>query len=151
MTSLDATVLVLRIVFLGMWGLFVAALYRPFRQALRSPSWPTTVAVIRSSGVEAVGRVEGVKVVYAYSFNGIDYEGDKLASLGVARFTLLGAMAVAKRYPVGGTVRVHLDPRDPRNSVIIPGVGWRGYVLVVVVTAFCWTGAFMLELLLLLV
>ncbi len=97
------------------------------------PHWPTTPGTVLSATVEwqpsrshrdyfariqytyVVDRVSHSSRNVGYSFNGGDFGRDADA-----------ARAFAAGYPVGSTVTVHYDPKDPESAVLFPGDGSAG-------------------------
>lgn len=60
-------------------------------------------------------------VRYTFKRDGVEYTGQRLTSAGELKFPDRKELdAYLALYPVGGTVPVHVDPRDPRNNVLQP-------------------------------
>lgn len=116
-------------------------LYRGFRnrsQGAAMQEWPATTGVIRESTVREIAG-EGDEgwdhvpyIRYEYEVNGRPYVGSSLA----AGLMNTGAGEEAARqfvrdYPVGSTVTVWYNPRDPRQSAIEKRVGASGASIVI--------------------
>ena len=121
------------VVALGAFG-FVAALFALalHRQASLARKWPVVPGTIRNSGVEQFvgapsepgqrGQVMyQSKVSFAYRFNDIDYVSQG-ASLGgkVSSTSRALTQNLAKKYPDGTKVQIHVNPANPSEAVLEP-------------------------------
>lgn len=144
------TQLKIRLMMLAFWLFMVGRFFKPFLLAIKSKSWPTTLATVASSsldGGDANYGHNGPKVIYRFNHNGREYVSDNVTYLGIVGTSKLNAVVVVQRCPEGSQVAVRFDPANPDNSVIIPGVHWAHYVSFAVLTAFCLAVAFVIQIL----
>jgi hypothetical protein len=84
-----------------------------------------------------MGGGVGPVVRYAYQYEGVVYEGTRLVF--AAGLALEGSRPEVERFlaPLreGTAIAVHVSPRDPRISVVRPGVD-RRIVIVIFVASF---------------
>jgi hypothetical protein len=96
--------------------------------------WPTTQGTVRSARIvidtmgsflsratAAAGRSRQLRVEYDYSVNGHSLRGARIRLPGTSR-QRAGVDSLA--YPVGATVVVHYDPREPSSAVLDTRFGW---------------------------
>jgi Protein of unknown function (DUF3592) len=111
------------IIVLGFVLLFIG--FQDYKEGMRSKNWPKVEAVITYSSAEdshdstSVARIE-----YSYEVNGMAYKGDRVYAesfdTGMSRKS---AEELASKFPVGRRGPVSYDPKNPRNSILITGVG----------------------------
>jgi len=105
---------------LVLWG------FTDFRASLATKDWPSVTGEVLSSSVERVGRpgskTRAPRVTYAYTVDGVRYEGDRLSfrSYSSRRVSNNRAGVIASRYDEGAPVEVHYDPDRPSEAVLIP-------------------------------
>ena len=123
---------------LGAFGAAIALFALMFqRQASLAKKWPVVQGKIRTSGLEEFraapeeGRSHGTtkfqsKVLYSYRYNNIDYTSSQASYDGQVSSTSRWMMErVAKKYPNGKSVDVHVNPENPSQAVLetrTPGV-----------------------------
>jgi hypothetical protein len=120
-----ACTVILPIVILGGIGYYI---YRrgqqggAYRQAAQT--WPSTSGTVLMSTVQTkrTGRSRSTYpvVVYQYSVNGQNYQGQRIkAGEQFLSIRVAGeAQATAARYPVGSTVTVYYNPSNPAESAL---------------------------------
>jgi hypothetical protein len=111
---------------------------RGIYRAARSSSWPSTQGRTVASGVDRkVGRYGTyfeVWVHYAYSVNGISYEGRNLQFATSSRFSRDDAYTAIKIYRPGSPIEVFYDPQEPGLAVLKPGAAWYSGIQVLLLT-----------------
>ncbi|HAP46088.1 MAG TPA: DUF3592 domain-containing protein [Afipia sp.] len=123
---------------LGAFGAAIALFALMFqRQASLAKKWPVVQGRIKTSGLEEFraapeeGHSHGTtkfqsKVLYSYRYNGIDYTSSQASYDGQVSSTSRWMMErVAKKYPNGKSVEVHVNPENPSQAVLetrTPGV-----------------------------
>jgi len=102
--------------------------YSQLRRAQASETWPTVPGVIEEAG----GR-RGPPV-YRYEVRGETYRGWRTVFSSGGR----------QRFDKGDAVAVHVNPEDPRETVLYPGWTWRslampafGALVLLVATGIC--------------
>jgi hypothetical protein len=108
-------------------GFFVLCLPRYFRE-MGSASWPATQGVIVETNLVHAYGMKGMDgylpgLQYRYTVGGQAYLGtridfhtqDHMYTPGYAESWLL-------KYPPGRTVTVYYDPKDPRITILEPGI-----------------------------
>ena len=104
-----------------------------YLQAKKSAQWPTTSGVItvsrvqfldRSGSVWTRRRFEGYlgDVRYRYSVGATDYFGSRLSFEQAHAACNECWQSALRPYPVGKTVTVYYDPRNPASAVLEPGL-----------------------------
>ena len=90
-------------------------------QASRAEAWPTVPGQITSSGVaKGCGRGGSYYPVVRYSYNlgGTGYEGRRVTFGNVGCGSEGSAQTIASEYPVNKSIRVYVNPSNPRDTVI---------------------------------
>jgi hypothetical protein len=123
---------------LGAFGAAIALFALMFqRQSSAAKKWPVVQGRIKTSGLEEFraapeeGRSHGTtkfqsKVLYSYRYNNIDYTSSQASYDGQVTSTSRWMMErVAKKYPNGKIVNVHVNPQNPSQAVLetrAPGI-----------------------------
>lgn len=94
--------------------------------------WPTATGTVVVSGV-ALSRGYFPNVEYRYVHEGQSYYGIEVNSGAVGRAWKSMAQRISLRYPVGASVTVYVNPRDPKDSVLEPGGDWLHMPLVMTI------------------
>jgi len=98
------------------------------RMQQAATAWPTTTATITSSKVvehigSKGGRTYEPVVEYTYSISGRKLHGQRLwINPVLPDHSRSNAQSVAARYPVGASVPVSVDPGNPAESMLQPGL-----------------------------
>jgi hypothetical protein len=97
-----------------------------YLRAKNSAQWPQTRGVITSShlGVGYFKQMKGYRgiVQYRYQVGSAEYSGSRL-SFGKVHLAVEDAwQKVIDTYPVGKTVDVFYDPKDPSFAILEPGL-----------------------------
>ena len=80
--------------------------------------WREVSGVITKSEVEFCGEDYRPVVEYTYEVDGVTYKGDTIAK-GLVTFNWKGPAArMIEKFPVGATVPVFVDPKNPRQSAL---------------------------------
>jgi len=111
-------------VVLGFPGVFVVAglvlLWAgsaEWRHARSSASWPTTTGVVEKSYSSIYRRTRHFHIVYSYEVRATPYRSDRVA---FGSHSPTAGLRWLRQYPVGASVAVRFDPRDPATSVLEP-------------------------------
>ncbi|NIQ38789.1 MAG: DUF3592 domain-containing protein [Proteobacteria bacterium] len=125
------------------WGWFAFSSARRLRWGRMSEQWPTAEGKVIKSKIEEVRSRHGTAykpvVIYTYEIDGTVLEGNKVMfrqhkhSYDVAR-------KITRRYRRGTIVTVYHHPRNPRVSVLEPGIsrGNFGIVVFALVLLLAW-------------
>ena len=116
---------------LGAFGAAIALFALAFhRQAAKVRTWPVVPGKIKTSGLEEFraapeeGRSRGAtqfqsQVSYSYRYNNIDYTGMQASYGGQVTSTSRWMIErLAKKYPNGKVVDVHVNPENPSQAVL---------------------------------
>ena len=147
---------------LGVWGgLAIARVgIRQTWNAWQSPGWRTTSGVITASSMSASTRTSSIddplqrdrglrqevtkdvwipQVTFSFELNGKKYEGHRISVGDVPSDSHSGADEIVKRYQEGAPVRVFVDPSNPTESILQPGItfGAVGPLIIGTVVCFC--------------
>ena len=115
-----------------------------FAWAIRSKSWSKVPAEVLHN---AVRRDFGplicfyVALRYRYTWNGRCCEGDRIRFGSRTFMDEAKAREFAARFPVGSSIEVFCDPRNPKRSVIYPGAQDELLLPLVVAPIFLLVGA----------
>ena len=123
------------------FGIFLAQLIWAINRVLRA--WHTTRWTIAMGVIDSVSILEAprsrkyeVQVTYRFVWEGQECVGDRctwMPSTGSWEVCL----DLAKIYEEGVTVPVYVNPADPRQSVLRPGVGYQDVLVAVLLIATC--------------
>jgi len=94
------------------------------RSAKASEKWPTAPGKITNSTLRRFNSLRPVfvpVVEYAFTANGHDQTGKRIAYRVIASRDPQIVKAVADKYPVGAKVKITYDPANPADSVLEPG------------------------------
>ena len=100
-------------------------------KAIYSNAWPSTDGKVVSSEVKRVklrSPMYRPKVEYEYSIKGKTYSAERLS---FSEFNLFydAAQRIVAQYPLGESVTVFYNPRNPNDSVLIKGRIGRAFSL----------------------
>jgi hypothetical protein len=101
------------------------ALLLPTRLILRarqSSSWPTVDATVLDARVVGTSKGSRPKIRYRYQTPDGPRESDRLVVGWMWGMSGAGPQRIVGQFPKGATVRVAVDPADPRYSVLLPGL-----------------------------
>jgi hypothetical protein len=143
MTMADVTIYK---VFLSLGSAGVLYGLAELRRAHESPQWPVCEAVVLDVTIkESRGAIGGPRcrpvVRYEYSYGGATYEGRRIM---FSASTLSAARSDMERFlePVqpGARINVHVCPRNPRISVILPGINGHLKLFLCIASYFTFLG-----------
>jgi hypothetical protein len=114
-------------------------------KGIQSENWDKGTATITSSEIEktesrskdAQGFTQtstsySVRVTYAYTVEGNNYEGNTVGFGTMSHNERTDAQEELKSYPQGKSIDVYYDPENPSDSVLKKGVFWPMYIVIVV-------------------
>jgi hypothetical protein len=114
-------------------------------KGIQSENWDKGTATITSSEIEktesrskdAQGLTQtstsySVRVTYAYTVEGNNYEGNTVGFGTMSHNERTDAQEELKSYPQGKSIDVYYDPENPSDSVLKKGVFWPMYIVIVV-------------------
>ena len=112
-------------------------------KGMQSENWDKGTATITSSEIEktesrskdAQGFTRtstsfSVRVTYAYTVEGSNYEGNTVGFGTMSHNERSDAQEELKSYPKGKTIEVYYDPENPSDSVLKKGVFWPMYIMI---------------------
>ena len=106
--------------------------------AMRSQNWDRINCEITESRVE-IRHVKNTRYIsiikYKYTVNGLPYQGDNLKYGGTWSLKST-SYSYCDKYPAGKTVKLCVDPSNPKRSVLEPGASLRSYLFVITAIAF---------------
>jgi hypothetical protein len=114
---------------LGLGTGLLAAL-RPLRSiwlGRRSLAWARRSAVVTVSAVDRESNIYYPNVIYAYSVGGREYTDGTYSFAKGDAATKQWCTEFVQRHPVGATIQIYVNPEEPSESVIEPGVHWSAY------------------------
>jgi hypothetical protein len=97
-----------------------------YLRAKNSAQWPQAIGVITSSYLQ-VGYFKRRKsylpeIRYRYQVGPTEYSGSRRSFNTVHLATQAASQRVIDAYPVGKTVAVFYDPKDPASALLEPGI-----------------------------
>ena len=109
----------------GVGLLFLIAQLVLVRTIFGSSKWPSVPGRIITSSVYGpiygkYGPEYGADIEYRYSVEGGTCIATVIDPIKVYHETLAESQSLVQRYPLGKTVTVYYDPRDPCNAVLVP-------------------------------
>lgn len=69
------------------------------------------------------------RVTYTYSVSGREFTSDRIGVVTTSYGSRSKADAISSRYPKGGTIQVHHDPKDPSSAYLETGFNVTGGVI----------------------
>ncbi len=135
----------------GAWMFFLAGLgfslvfIIPGVKNLQARSWAETDCEILRSWVQSHSGDDGgttysVEVEYRYTFDGVEYQGDRYQFMGGSSSGHKGKRKVVDALPEGSTTTCWVDPEEPSESVLYRGWSWV-YLIVLFPMVFVVAGA----------
>jgi hypothetical protein len=112
---------------------------------MQSENWDKGTATVTSSEIEKkesrskdaqgftrTSKSYSVRVQYAYTVEGSNYEGNTVGFGTMSHNERSDAQEELKSYPKGKTIDVYYDPENPSDSVLKKGVFWPMYIVIAV-------------------
>lgn len=116
-------------------------------KSLASTGWTETPCTVISSRVQrhsgSDSTTYSVDVFYRYTVDGREYKSNRYASLGGSSSGYKRKAAVVKKYPAGSQRVCYVNPKDPTDVLLKPGVGWE-LLLGLIPSAFLGAGIFIM-------
>jgi hypothetical protein len=147
----------LQIMMLLIWLMFVYRMFRSFPKSFASRHWVRVAGRVTANEECERSYVYGMAIYkpivsYRYNVNGTEYHSKLLTYLGTSGGFGGGgfggqASERLRALAPNGTVDVFVNPQNPAEAVLIPGVHWAQYVLFIGLTAFCMGVAFIVPIL----
>ena len=128
-------------------GLYFVGLQVPaIGNGLQSQSWNVTTGIVLSSRwltqhatgdgynqtYEGKGYTHTPEITYSYKVKGRKFTSGRYQFGDTGRRSVNEIKSVVARNPVGRTVRVTYNPRDPSQSVLEPGVNGMGWFMLAI-------------------
>ncbi len=115
-----------------------------------SRSWPPTMCTIRRSYVQVTTDRQNAKsmmpiVEYEYQFNGEDLKGSQIRYGTIGRGTRAGCEKILQPYPEGASVQLFVNPEDPKDCALEPGMSWGNVFNLVAGVVFIASGYALLQ------
>lgn len=129
--------------FVGLAVLIVAI--RNVRRVAESKRWPRTRGTVTDARIEHNRKSKGWRqywpaITYSYSVRGTTFLSTAIQLVSHAAYSEAEATEVVEQYHAGKTVSVYYDPRDPKRSVLEPGVMGSAYGIVALGIAILFFG-----------
>jgi len=129
----------IRLIFILVFVIFCYRLSL-LQKAYNTKDWESCEARITSYRVEKARNPDSTSrhlysyvpiLEYTFSFNGVKYRGNYLRYSTGADFSegRINLDSMASEYAVGSRLRVFVNPLNPLESVVIPGVSYSLYFL----------------------
>lgn len=95
---------------------------RLIMRARQSRSWPTVDATVLDARIVGTSKGSRPKIRYRYQTPDGPHESNRIVVGWMWGVSGDGPQRIIGQFPKGATVRVAVDPSDPRYSVLLPGV-----------------------------
>ena len=155
MTTLTLIGSVFILVGVGVGIILFAKLFR----AIRSKTWPTAEGKLESSDLRTVvyigasengGGWDSAKAIvtdfrYTDTVDGKTYTGKRVTFSDFANKTGFSLKKLQETYRGQSNIRVHYNPNDPEQSVLIPGAAIYNFTPLITAFLFIAAGTFMLN------
>ncbi len=120
------------------------------RDARACATWPSAEGRIVSAEAETVARDKSKRtyapsVTYTFSVEGRQFNGSRVTLVPRNSINLASVQATLANYPVGGTVSVFYDPRDPANCVLSTATNGNEWAYAIGGVLLMGTGLFFLK------
>ena len=100
------------------------------KKAYASVNWPTTTGTITSSAVSGISDECSPSIWYEYSVNGKEYVNKEITTQQWNEsMHKHHAEEIVAEYPVGSTVKVYYQNKNPSISYLVIGVSVTNWVL----------------------
>lgn len=103
-------------------------------RAIASKSWDKTPCTVVSSRVKShsgKSTTYSVDILYRYEVAGKEYKSNRYNSMGGSSSGRDGKQKVVARYPAGSKAVCYVNPKNPQESVLEPGLGWWGFLALI--------------------
>ena len=115
-----------------------------------SRSWQPTQCTIRRSYVQVTTDDHNRKsmmptVEYEYQFNGETLKGSQIRYGTIGRASRSGCEKILRPYAEGATVQLYVNPEDPTDSTLEPGMSWGNIFSAVAGAVFIASGYALLQ------
>lgn len=124
----------------GMTLLFDGFTLVPAARQVLAQRFVATEGIIRSSEVthheDSEGDTHGVRITYGYNVAGREYVGDRYRYNAGSSSDCGWANQAVANHPVGKTVTVYYNPRNPADALLRPGLAGSDLILVMFMTPF---------------
>jgi len=128
------------LLFLSMLGAWLTYSAIGTIKALQTLSWPHTNGFVISTEVKRIPSSKGPSkfspiINYTYKVDSVEYSSDRYSSTG-ASGTSEWANGVVSQYWVNSAIKVFYNPRNPKESVIDPGLQSDNYWMTILSSFF---------------
>jgi hypothetical protein len=152
MKANPTALLAVSVVMIALGSIFIALTISSMQAAEEAAGWPATDGIITDSYIATHPGSEGQttyspELKYQYQVDGLSYNGDQLFVTSYWS-DYSWAQSYHDRYPVGATVTVHYDPRNPSEAVIETQTNQFDYIFLIVGSVLAAIGASIFALLL---
>ena len=107
---------------------FLLVFLLPAIQAAKARSWPAVECEVLESSVAGHSGSDGttysIEVRYRYTWDGVEYVGDRYEFLGGSSSGRASKQEVVDGLPAGTTTTCWVDPREPSSAVMHRGLSW---------------------------
>jgi len=137
--------LLFKLLMLAIWMGFLISMRRDLIKSLASRHWVRVGGRIISSSIGTEMGPRGVQIFipvveYNYKYEGKEYKGNRLTFLGTSSGSNGKAVSkwLALRYirpfAINQETDVFVNPKSPGEAVLLPGVHWSQYLMIVIMT-----------------
>lgn len=128
------------LLFLSMLGAWLTYSAIGTIKALQTLGWPHTSGIVLLTEVKRIPSSKGPSkfspvINYTFKVDSVEYSSDRFSSTG-ARGTSEWANDVVGEYWVNSAIKVFYNPRNPKESVIDPGLQSDNYWMTILSSFF---------------
>lgn len=110
------------------WGLLIFLVIPNLWKSIESTRWPQVSCKVISSNVRSHDSDDGttysIDILYAYEYKGTSYRCNNYDMIGGSSSGYKGKREIVRKYPAGSMATCFVNPGDPYEAVLRPGVGW---------------------------
>lgn len=115
--------------------------------SIKSKYWVKQAATVTTSSFDRKGNTYSPKLIYKYSVKNHEYMNDTYTYLGTSTISKSQSIKIAQQHPVGTEISIFVNPDNPEQSVVIPGVHWVQYLSLVLLVVFFVSVAYIVPIL----
>lgn len=128
------------LLFLSMLGAWLTYSAIGTIKAIQTLGWPHTSGIVISNEVKKIPSSKGPSkyspvIEYSFKLDSVEYTSNRYSSTG-ARGDSEWANDVVKEYWVNSAIKVFYNPRNPKESVIDPGLQSDNYWMTILSSFF---------------
>jgi len=115
--------------------------------SIQSKNWAKQTATVTTSAFDRQSNIYSPKLIYKYTVKNREYMNDTYTYLGTSTISKLQSIKIAQQHPEGSEINIFVNPDNPEQSVVIPGVHWAQYFSLLLLVLFFVSVAYIVPIL----